>query len=261
MGFKDAEWAYGLDLQSGPKVVLVAICHRVDDRTHQTHVGRKSIAGMVGMTLRAVSKQLGVLEDLGIITREERRRADGYRATDIITANVMWNPAQVNNDQVNIVHVNKVQGNDVPTSGERGSDLRGTTFQASRSKDLLGQSTGQSLVTETPADRFDEAYAHWPKKEKRKDAFERFVRAARSRGIDQLVADIIRFGDAYAAHVPRQFVPALGVWINGARWDDDLPQPREIRTQDRAPTRNERNLALVADIARQTASTQRGISA
>ena len=67
------------------------------------------------------------------------------------------------------------------------------------------------------------AWAHWPKKTDRKKSLEKFVIKARARGVDQLVADIIRFGDAYGRTTEKQFVPALVVWLNGERWTDELP--------------------------------------
>lgn len=83
-----------------------------------------------------------------------------------------------------------------------------------------------TVHTSTPAastDDFEEAWAHWPKKDKKKAALDKFKAAARHRPVAEIVADIIRFGDAYTAHVERQFVPALDVWIRGERWSDDLP--------------------------------------
>lgn len=260
MGFKDAGWAYTLDLPMMQKVVLAALCLATDDKTHQTFIGQERLAEMVGSSPVSVRRALGVLDGLGVISRQRRSGAGGFRTSDLITVNVAtYRSESPQGSEPTGLSANKAESPRLPITEITPTD------QSDRAEEII-QMDHPDDQPETPptpsiADRFDEAYAHWPKKEKRKDAFERFVRAARARGIDHLVADIIRFGDAYAAHVPRQFVPALGVWINAERWDDDLPQPREIRTQDRAPTRNERNLALVADIARQTASTQRGISA
>ena len=70
---------------------------------------------------------------------------------------------------------------------------------------------------------FERAWAHWPKKVERKKSIEKFKQAAKQRGLESLIADIIRFGDAYAASVEKQFVPALNVWLNGERWTDELP--------------------------------------
>ena len=70
---------------------------------------------------------------------------------------------------------------------------------------------------------FDEAYSQWPKKAQRKESVQAFIRAAKKRPIDQLVADVVRHGKAYAETREKQFVPALCVWLRGERWDDEIP--------------------------------------
>jgi len=89
---------------------------------------------------------------------------------------------------------------------------------------------------------FADAWKHWPKKVERKEAFDRFKRAAKRIDVEELVAAVIRFGDAYAATTDRQFVPALGVWLNGDRWNDELPQPR---SQQQQPSAAQRAASLV----------------
>lgn len=97
------------------------------------------------------------------------------------------------------------------------------------------------------ASAFEEAWSHWPKKVERKPAVEKFKIAAKKFGdVDELVAVISRFGDAYARTTDKQMVPALGRWLDRERWDDELPQPRTIQ---RAPTRGEENLAFLATLA------------
>lgn len=74
---------------------------------------------------------------------------------------------------------------------------------------------------------FEQAYFSWPKKVERKKSLEKFRQACRKRDPHELVADIERFGRAYAETTERRFVPALNVWLNGERWTDDLPEPDE----------------------------------
>ena len=109
--------------------------------------------------------------------------------------------------------------------------------------------TSQVTANQTPAPSaleslFDDAYAHWPKKVERKVALERFKSATKRIPIDDLVQSIITFGDAYAATTEKQFVPALGVWLNGDRWTDDLPRKAEAKRERFSPNQ-ERGLALV----------------
>lgn len=83
-----------------------------------------------------------------------------------------------------------------------------------------------SVVVASPEateEQFQNAYNHWPKKTERAKALAKFKRLAATRGTATLTADIIRFGDAYARTTEKQFVPALVVWLNGERWEDELP--------------------------------------
>lgn len=95
---------------------------------------------------------------------------------------------------------------------------------------------------------FDDAYSHWPKKVERKKSLDKFKIAARRIDPELLRQHIIRFGDAYAATTDPQFVPALAVWLNGERWNDELPQPRRAS----GPVSNvERNLAYLEQLRAQ----------
>lgn len=103
-----------------------------------------------------------------------------------------------------------------PGSGnrEQGTGDQGTVIPAIPSLDL------EQL--------FDDAYSHWPKKVERKKSLEKFKQVCKQRDPHEVVSDVQRFGDAYAVAVDDvQFVPALNVWLNGERWTDDLPQPRQ----------------------------------
>lgn len=98
----------------------------------------------------------------------------------------------------------------------------------------------RALSAREVQDLFESAYSHWPKKTERKKSFEKFARLVKTVDAQKLVADIIRFGDAYAATTDTRFVPALVVWLNGERWNDELPQPRA-----QSMTRGQENLAYL----------------
>lgn len=70
---------------------------------------------------------------------------------------------------------------------------------------------------------FEIAYAHWPKKTERKKSLELFIKKAKKMGVEKLISEVVRFGDAYAASTEKQFVPALDVWLRNERWTDELP--------------------------------------
>lgn len=128
MGFKDADWAYSLDLPATPKAVLVALCHRTSDKTHSTIVGQQVIADMLGITPRAVIKAMGDLESRGVIRRERRYVEGGFRTSDktVIRRDYLnevhvtqVNEDHVNDGQVNEDHVNVTTASGEPRSGQR----------------------------------------------------------------------------------------------------------------------------------------------
>ncbi len=143
MGFKDANWAYSLDLPMAQKVVLAAICQRTDDKTHTTLVGQQTVAEMIGMSVRSVHRAVGVLDDLGIITREPRRRSDGYRSSDAITINRSYTPES----HVTDVHMTESHVTESPTSHDTQADL---TRQSVMTIDVNQLSTRDQPVSATP---------------------------------------------------------------------------------------------------------------
>lgn len=70
---------------------------------------------------------------------------------------------------------------------------------------------------------FEKVWAHWPKKTERKKSLELFKAKAKTRGLDDLTADVIRFGNAYANTTEKRYVPSLDVWLRNERWTDELP--------------------------------------
>ena len=108
--------------------------------------------------------------------------------------------------------VTETHGSSAPKNGRSGT---GTGEQGNR-----GTGNTSPVVTELD---FNEAWQFWPKKVERKKSFEQFKRVAKVRGPAAVMADIERFGRAYEATTPKQFVPALNVWLGHERWTDELP--------------------------------------
>ena len=122
--------------------------------------------------------------------------------------------------------------------------------EVGKGKGEEGHNSASSATTE-----FERAWQHWPKKVEKKAALDVFKKKARTRGLEQLTEDIIRFGDAYeAAGTPKQYVKNLASWLRGERWTDELPAPR---FDEQPVNRIRQNLALVAAYEEQE---QRGIA-
>ena len=116
MGFKDTEWAYGLDLPMREKVVLVAYCHRTDDTTHETFVGQKTVASMLGSSEKHVSRALGALDRLGAITRTRRTGQGGYRTSDLVRVETTYRTDSPQGQEPTRPTAHKAPSPDLPDS-------------------------------------------------------------------------------------------------------------------------------------------------
>lgn len=147
------------------------------------------------------------------------------------------------------------------SSRESSAWNRGTEEQGNRGTGEQISSAISSRARDLDA-LFDAAYEFWPKKVERKKSADAFKRACRRRNPDDLAADIQRFGEAYAATTPRQFIPALVVWLNGERWTDELPQPRQVDSgHARAVDRQNNNLSVVEQMRQLEANELKGLTA
>ena len=148
--------------------------------------------------------------------KTERRASAKHPAPD---------DAESSPDQA-FTRVEEMRGNTAANLGKTPAG-KGTGEQGNRGTGEREQ--GKSLTaTDREFDRdlialFDSAYSHWPKKVKRDEALAKFKGACKTNDADEIAAHIVRFGDAYATTTDKQFVPALGVWLNGQRWTDELP--------------------------------------
>lgn len=89
MSIKASKWARVQNLHKTPKQVLVALAMRANEKKgFFCFPGQKLIAEETGLSERTVRYALLYLEEMGLITREQRRRRDGYRTSDTITLNV-----------------------------------------------------------------------------------------------------------------------------------------------------------------------------
>lgn len=132
----------------------------------------------------------------------------------------------------------------IPPVGIDSSIGRERQFQLSDSTDVPLIETSKTVETSTSARSakiealvsglFEDAWKHWPRKESKKKAQDRFLALADPAMVARA---IIAHGDAHVQHTPTQFVPHLTTWLNQERWSDPLPLPRpgaKVSTIDNA---------------------------
>ncbi|WP_295035094.1 helix-turn-helix domain-containing protein [uncultured Microbacterium sp.] len=81
MSYKATHWAWELGLKMPEKFVLVALADMADEQ-HSCFPGQTTLAQMTGASESTVRRAVRKLEDLGLLNREERRSAGGYRTSD-----------------------------------------------------------------------------------------------------------------------------------------------------------------------------------
>lgn len=81
MSYKATNWAYEMKLTGPAKPVLVALADMADEAA-TCYPGQDRLAEMTGLSLSTVSRALRRLEALGLLVREHRYGAHGYRTSD-----------------------------------------------------------------------------------------------------------------------------------------------------------------------------------
>lgn len=266
MGFKDTQWATTIPLPMKWKVVLLAICIHTDDRSHVTIAGQRTLADAIGSSVDKVSEALGVLDRLGVISRERRNGHGGYRTSDRITVQTTYTADDLVGEMPTGESANK------EISGDLHGDFRSPIPEISGAEEInqIDQPEGQPDNT---LDEFDfDEYTHrapnpdgiefstfwaiWPRKAAKLDAVKAWAKATKTTPADVICAA----AQAYASspYLPdKKFIPHAATWLNGHRWEDELPTAPE---PERRMTTADRNLAYVASLAQQE-THPKGISA
>jgi len=225
MGFKDVEWAYSAGRPLAETAVLAALCLRTDDKTHETFVGQKTVANMLGSSPEKVLRSLGVLERAGIISRTRRHGRGGYRTSDLIRVNVdTYQAERLQGEMPTRQNAYKEIRRDLP------DDSSAPTWQKVTAKEIT-QSDHSVDHSDTP-DRFDEFYAVWPKKVDKPAARRAWAKAIKRATPEQIITAATAYRDN--PNLPeKRYIRNPATWLNGDGWDDELPTARNNTLDNR----------------------------
>jgi hypothetical protein len=270
MGYKSSEWAYSVKIPDGPqasaqRAVLAALAHCRNDSSGKCNPGHTRLETMTDLSRATVKRALIGLEEMGLLARvgvfkDRQRVGTNYDLRrDLTEPGSTVTPAH---DEPTRVHgePTSVQGDPTPGLIVDPPRVHGEPQIGIQESQELQEGNSLAIAWTDP---FDEFYTAWPKKVDKPAARKAWPKALERAAADGASAhDIVNAATAYRdnPHLPdKQYIPYPATWLNRDGWNDELPGPRHSR--DSAPTRNERNLALVAEIAQQEQATQRGISA
>ncbi len=231
MGFKDAEWAYAQDyLAMREKVVLVAVCHRTLDATHETFVSQQTIAEMVSGSQDFVQKGLSALERIGIITRHRRTGPGGYRTSDLIVVNPSYTAVDQVGPEPTRPSTYLVDSGDLTRS--RPAPTQSTAVAEENIQRNIQMNTQYTpkppagdLNTIDGIDPFDEFWAAWPRKVAKPNGRRAWAKAIKRATPEVIIAAATAYRDN-PHRPPAEFIPHPATWLNRDGWDDPLDGPR-----------------------------------
>lgn len=187
-----------------------------------------------GITRETVDEWLWLLAESGVIVRYVN---DGQKLLEVVNWKEHQKPQHPKPDVLPGHTANgsaRRERHEVLMKSSRGShevltpELGRDGFGFERE---LGMSAPASGGDSDRTDYFSIAYDSWPKKVDKKDARDKWPRAVKAFGRSEAeLVEIVRaHADAYRVNVSKQFIPALAVWLNKERWDNELPTASDSR--------------------------------
>ena len=157
------------------------------------------IAEETGMSRDQIQRAVNKLIDLGVIEREKLRQ--GGISDHTYSYRVV------------------IQGREIDVAESRDQDV-------AESRDLPSVREVKKKTLDDPG--FENAWKHWPNKNAKKAAQQKFLAAIIHKKINRtdLEREIIRHGEAFRTSTTSDFTPYLSTWLNQERWTDPLGTPR-----------------------------------
>lgn len=88
----------------------------------------------------------------------------------------------------------------------------------------------RAIENTSDAATFDDFWLMYPKRMARRDAEKAWARVSPEERVAALVA-LVKWRRVWLARGEIQYVPHAATWLNGARWDDELPEQAQMGPQ------------------------------
>lgn len=226
MSITAVAWAIKLTVGSPSlKATLIAIANYADE-SGRSWPSQKRLAADTELSARTIRTSLFELEQKGIITRTERVRDDGSRASDMIKLNRQWGETVAGGTETIAGGEEIVSGGtrqELPGEGATVAGLYEPSLEPSvgtvKEKDIRA-------VAKATRTSFDDFWKLYPKRKganPRHPAESKFLSLVKS-GVDaaEIVGGAARYADEIRADGQEKtpFVAQAIVWLNQRRWID-----------------------------------------
>lgn len=203
MSFQAMAWAVKQKVGNATgKAILLMLANYADERG-QCFPSQETLATECECSKRSILDWLQKFEDMGILTRERRHGAGGYRRADILTLRLGAAISPENN------------------SRENPSEPRCSTFTAEPITEPIRNISSARDVSE-----FDQFWALYPNKVGKRAAEKSFIAARNRVAFDRLMSALV----AYVNKSDDRAWCNPTTWLNQDRWED-RPAQKPVQAQ------------------------------
>lgn len=238
--FEIMAWAAGTTCGSASKKLLLLTLASYADEHWACWPSQVTLAEVTELGERTVRRLLAEMEDDGLLRREERRRADGYRTSDriilrpppaIVAAEPEPSPTD-DNLTGQPVHISPatMAGQELPVGTTRRTlpeNARGQLSLVAASQPPAAPAVPRGTPSTGPLLDFEAFWAVYPRKAGKRAAREAWAKAVKRANPADIIAGAVRYrddpnrDDAYTKY-PQG-------WLNADRWEDDPLPDRHPR--------------------------------
>lgn len=192
MSFQAMAWAVKQKVGNATGKAILLMLANYADEEGRCFPSQETLATECECSKRSVLDWLQKFEDMGILTRDRRHGAGGYRRSDILTLGLSAANSRENN------------------SRENGSKPKCSTFTAEPIREPI------NLPVKREADEFEQFWAIYPNKVGKRQAEKSFASARKRTSFEPLMAGLA----AYINKTDDRAWCNPATWLNQDRWED-----------------------------------------
>lgn len=226
MSFDTVPWAWKVEgITPTQKLVLMGLASYADER-NSCYPGQELLASRAGVSDRTVRRALDELEHIGLIRRERRKDARGFRTSDRYFLHVTKNQP----DKLSGSESYRTSTTELPDIDDR---VTGHPCPSNYPEELPEEQSSSSAVAADGLFLWEDFWEAYPRKVGKQSALKAWRKAAKTTTPANLLAGAIRF--AKDPNLPeKQFIPHPATWLNAGRWDDEPLPGRKPEQQQHA---------------------------
>jgi hypothetical protein len=200
------------------KIVLLGIANHLGPDAHEgAWPSQDRLASYANVSDRGVRKAVNTLIELGELRVAV---ADGH-SRDQYKPNRYWITLECPPDCDGSmwhrrVELSNTQGGTFEPSGRNFSAVRVEPEFLLNSKES---------VENRNRNRFDDFWQAYPRRQAKGDALKAWKKAAKTNNQQMIIDAAKQYGESYAGDP--QFIPLPATWLNGQRWLDEKPKPKQ----------------------------------